>query len=239
MTFTLENWPLLLKGAGLTLQLAIGAFFIGALLALPLALLRIYGNKLASGIVRVLISFLRGTPMLAQLFLVYYGAGQFRPQLQALGLWTFLREPYFCALLTFTLNTAAYQAEILRGSIRAVPAGEVEAAKAISMSFGLQLRRIICPHAYRIAMPALGNELILMIKGSAIASVVTLLDLMGQARLIFARTFDFGIYLQAAILYLVISFAVVRLWRLLEWWSAPQFRRPAPTSNPATTGGQP
>lgn len=222
----LQYWPDLVSGALMTLRLAVTATVLGAIIALPLAIIRANGNRAGRSVVAVFVSFLRGTPMLAQLFLIYYGSGQFRAELQDLGLWSYFREPMFCALLTFTLNTAAYQTEILRGGIRSVPRGEVEAGSAIGMSRMTLYRRVVLPHAYRISLPALGNEFVLMVKGSAIASVVTILDLLGTTRLIFSRTFDFSIYLQAAIVYLVISYGISRLWRLLEHTMTPQYRRP-------------
>ena len=122
--------------------------------------------------------FFRGTPLLVQLFLFYYGLAQFEAVRESI-FWPYLREAYWCALLVFALNTGAYTTEILRGAIQAVPRGEVEAAQAIGMSRALMLRRITLPIAYRIALPAYSNEIILMLKGSALASTITLLDLTG------------------------------------------------------------
>ena len=112
---------------------------------MPVALARLSGNPLLRWPAFAYMFYFRGTPLLVQIFLIYYGSGQFVPQLRALGLWDLFREPYFCAVLTLTLNTAAYTAEILRGAIRAVPFGEIEAARALGMSGGLRLRRIILP----------------------------------------------------------------------------------------------
>jgi len=235
MTLITEYGLALLSGAWLTLKLSGLALLFGAIIAMPMAIARSSQRRWLAVPVRIYVSFFRGTPMLAQLFLVYFGAGQYRHELQALGLWGLFRDPFYCALLTFTLNTVAYQAELLRGGILGVPRGEVEAAKAYGMSALLRYRLIILPHAYRIAFPALGNEVILLLKGSAIASVVTLFDLMGQTRAIFAKTFDFSIYLWAALLYLLITMLIVRLWRYLEKRINPHLYRqvmvaPAPAS---------
>ncbi len=208
--------PRLLDGALMTLQLTFISVAIAALLSLPLAILRRSPNRLCQAPIRLYVSFFRGTPLLAQLFLVYYGSGQFRPELQELGLWWFFRDPFYCALFTFALNSAAYQTEILRGGLQAVPPGEVEAGIAIGMPRGLLYRKIILPHAYRIAFPALGNEIILMLKGGAIASVITLLDLMGHTRRVFSQTFDIAVYFWAALIYLLITCAFVLGWHLLE-----------------------
>ena len=175
-------WPKLAEGLFVTLQLTLLGASVGALLSLPLAIARLKLRPALQAPLRLYVSFVRGTPMLAQLFLIYYGSGQFRPFLQDFGLWAFFREPYNCALLTFALNSTAYQIEILRGGLLGVPQGEIEAADAIGMSPLTKYRRVILPHAYRIAWPALGNEVILLMKASALASVVTVFDLMGETR---------------------------------------------------------
>src|SRR5262249_55505527 len=123
----------------------------------------------------------RGTPLLVQLFLIYYGLGQFRPFLQEIGVWWFFRSPYHCALLALTLNTAAYGAEIVRGGLQSVPAGQVEAARAFGMSGPTLFWRIIAPIALRQALPAYGNEIILMIKATSLASTITLMEITGLA----------------------------------------------------------
>ena len=209
-------WPKLIDGVLVTLALTATGASLGALLSLPLAVARLKAGPLLGIPLRVYISFVRGTPMLAQLFLIYYGSGQFRPLLQDAGLWAFFREPYNCALLTFALNSTAYQIEILRGGLLGVPRGEIEAADAIGMNTITRYRRVILPHAYRIAWPALGNEVILLMKASALASVVTVFDLMGETRLIFSKTFDLSVYLWAAALYLCITAIFVMAWRGVE-----------------------
>ncbi|HEY5718360.1 MAG TPA: ABC transporter permease [Motiliproteus sp.] len=212
----LEYGPKLAAGTGMTLQLTFISVIIAGLLSLPLAILRRTGSLWLRLPIRVYVSFFRGTPLLAQLFLVYYGSGQFRPELTDLGLWWFFRDPFYCALLTFALNSTAYQTEILRGGLMAVPAGEVEAGRALGMRPGLLYRTIILPHTYRIAFPALGNEVILILKGGAVASVITLMDLMGHTRRIFSQTFDISAYFWAALLYLAITTSFVLLWRQIE-----------------------
>lgn len=217
------NWDLLqrygvqmLGGLNVTLSLVAVSVTLGALLALPVALARISDSKLLRGVSFSYVYFFRGTPLLAQTFLVYYGAGQFRAELEAVGLWWLFREAYLCAILTFTLNTAAYQAEILRGAIQAVPIGQSEAAAALGLKGWVTLRKIILPQAFVIALRPLGNEVILMIKGSAIASVITVYDLMGTTRLAFSRSFDFEVYLWAAVLYLIVVEVLRRVWDRLE-----------------------
>ncbi|WP_120502408.1 ABC transporter permease [Roseovarius sp. EL26] len=219
----IQYWPKYLEGLWVTIQLAgIGAI-LAAIIAPGLALVRLNGPAMFSVPVRVYVSFIRGTPMLAQLFLIYYGSGQFRPFLQDWGLWSLFREPYNCAMLTFVISSTAYQIEILRGGLMGVPYGEIEAAKAVGMSPITRYRRVIFPHAYRIAWPALGNEVILLVKASALASVVTIFDLLGETRLIFSKTFDLSAYLWAALLYLALTAVLVWVWCRAEILLNPQF----------------
>ena len=210
------NLPKLLDGTMITLALTGLGAVIAALISPGLALLRANGPLPAQIVLRTYISFVRGTPLLAQLFLIFYGSGQFRTELTALGLWNFFRDPFNCAVLAFVINSCAYQTEILRGGIQAVPLGEIEAGRAVGMSRLRVLRRVVFPHAYRIAWPALGNEVILLMKASALASIVTVFDLMGRTRQIFSRSFDLSVYFQAAIIYLLITACFVYLWRIAE-----------------------
>ncbi len=210
------NLPKLLEGALLTLELLLIAVIAGGLIAIPVAILRASSNPILRALPLAYTFFFRGTPLLVQLFLVYYGLAQFEA-VRASFLWPYLREAYWCALLVFALNTGAYTAEILRGAIQAVPHGEVEAARSIGMSRATVYRRILLPRAYRIALPAYGNEIILMLKGSALASTITLLDLTGMARTVIARTYlPVEIFFAAGCIYLALTFVLVQGVRLLE-----------------------
>ena len=211
-----QYWPRLLDGTLMTIKLTLLGALIAALVSPAFALLRVHVSPVAQAPLRLYVSFMRGTPILAQLFLIFYGSGQFRPLLQEWGLWSFFRDPFNCALLAFAMNSTAYQTEILRGGILGVPRGEIEAAKAIGLSRFTTLRRGVFPHAYRIAWPALGNEVILLMKASALASVVTVFDLMGRTRQVFSKTFDFSVYLWAALIYLCITAIFVLIWRQAE-----------------------
>jgi polar amino acid transport system permease protein len=171
-------------------------------------------NRILSSIAYAYVYFFRGTPLLAQTFLIYYGLGTFRPQLEMLGLWAFFREAWYCAVLAFTLNTAAYQAEILRGAIQSVGAGQWEGAASLGLTRMQTLCKIILPQALIVALRPYGNELILMIKGSAIVAIITVYDLMGVTRLAYSRSFDFQTYIWAAILYLLM---VEALRNGVEW----------------------
>lgn len=208
--------PRLLEGLWVTVQLVTISIAIGGLMAFPVALSRISRLRLLRWLSFGYVYFFRGTPLLAQVFLVYYGAGQFRAELESAGLWWFFRDAFYCAAFTFTLNTSAYQAEILRGAILAVPRGQTEAARSLGLRMPVIYLKVILPQAYIIALRPLGNEVVLMIKGSAIASVITVFDLMGVTRLAFARSFDFQVYLWAAVLYLIMVETLRRIWNRLE-----------------------
>jgi polar amino acid transport system permease protein len=141
---------------------------------------------------------------LVQLWIIYFGIGSFGAE--GLGpLWAFFKDPWLVGLLVLTLNTSAYVCEILRGGIVNVDKGQMEAAMSIGMSWINAMRRIMLPQALRIVWPAYGNELVLLMKGSALISTITVLDLMGQTRTIFARNFDLSTYLYATVFYLILA----------------------------------
>jgi His/Glu/Gln/Arg/opine family amino acid ABC transporter permease subunit len=213
----LDSIPTLLKGLLVTFEIVLLSLFLGGILAVPLALLRISRHAIAWMPVYAYIYVMRGTPLLVQLYLIYYGSAQI-PGMQDSVLWPFFKQAWYCAILAFTLNTAAYQAEIFRGAILAVPHGEVEAARAVGMSPWLLYRRIILPRAFRIGLPAYTNEVILMLQASALASLVTIRDLMGTADAIVNRTYNpWDIYIPTALIYLIVTYALVWLFRKLEY----------------------
>lgn len=212
----IEYFPRLLMGTWTTIELVVLSIVLGAIVALPVALARISKNPWVYSLPFAYIFFFRGTPLLVQIFLVYYGASQFEAVRESF-LWPVLREPFWCAIIAFTLNTSAYTAEIFRGAIQAIPEGEVEACKVIGMTKTQMYRRVLLPRAFGIVLPAYGNEIILMLKASALASTITLLDLTGMARTIIARTYTpIEIFLAAGAIYLVISIVVIYIFRLVE-----------------------
>ena len=208
-----EYFPALLSGLPMTLKLAGLSLLIGFVLAVVLAVLRTSGIRSVEALVRGYVYVFRGTPLLVQMFLIYYGTGQFDFIKQSF-LWPMLREAYWCAIIAMTLNTGAYTSEIIRGGIESVPWGQVEAAKACGMNAWLRFRRVVFPLAIRQALPGYGNEIILMIKGSAIVAIITVYDLMGETRRAYSRTFDFQTYIWAAIIYLAL---VETLRNIVEW----------------------
>ncbi|GAA2818832.1 amino acid ABC transporter membrane protein 2 (PAAT family) [Aminobacter aminovorans] len=206
--------PSYLSGLYVTLTLVAISIVLGAILSVPICYARMSKNRVLNAISYAYVYFFRGTPLLAQTFLIYYGFGSFRPQLEAIGLWGFFREAWYCAVFAFALNTAAYQAEIMRGAIESVGKGQWEAASALGLSKLQTLYKIILPQALIVALRPYGNEIILMIKGSAIVAIITVYDLMGETRRAFSRTFDFQTYLWAALLYLSL---VEILRHLVDW----------------------
>ena len=227
--FLAETWVALLAGLPLTLKLAASSVVCGAVLALLLALMRLSGNPLLAWPARTFVFVFRGTPLLVQIFLIYYGLGQFRPSLQAVNLWWFFREPYWCALTALAFNTAAYSSEIIRGGIQSVPHGQVEAARACGMSPMTLYRRIVAPIALRQALPGYSNEIILMVKATALASVITLVEVTWIAQKLISQTFRaVEIFICAGSIYLLLNFALTRLIALVEWRLSPHLRQAPP-----------
>ncbi len=221
-----DAWPQLLAAIPVTLQLTGSALLLGLILALIIALMRLSSHAVLRLPSLVFVDIFRSTPLLVQFFLIYYGSGQFRSELQDVGLWTFFREPWFCAVLTLMLNTAAYTSEIIRGGIQSVGHGQIEAGRACGMSTFLLFRRIILPQAARQALPAYGNEIILMVKSSSLASTITILEITGVAKKIISATFEpMSVFLIAGIIYLTINFIVVIAVQTLEVRLSPQLHR--------------
>ncbi|WP_136799799.1 ABC transporter permease [Desulfosediminicola ganghwensis] len=221
-----ENIDIYLEGLWVTLELVSLSLLFGFLLAVPLAvILTASKNPVITLPVRAFIYFFRGTPLLIQMFLVYYGMGQF-DALKETFLWDYFKEAHFCALFTFALNTGAYTAEIFRGAIANTPSGEIEAAKAAGMSKPLMFRRIILPSAFRRALPAYGNEMIFMLHGTALASVITIVDITGAARIINSRFYSpYEAFITAAAFYMAITFTLVWILKKVEYRCLAHLRR--------------
>lgn len=206
----------LLRGVWMTVWLTGASLAIGLVLAVVCAVILSERIPVLDWLVRGFVYVFRGSPLIVQLYLVYYGLSQF-PEVRRSFLWPWLREPWFCALLVFSLNTAAYTTEILRGAIANLKRGELEAAVAFGMSPLTRLRRITLPAAFRQALPQYSNEVVFMLHGSAIASIITIQDILGVGRTINARYYvTYEGFVAAAVLYLCVTFVVVGLFRLLE-----------------------
>ena len=220
----IETFPKLLSGLNLTIQLVTISLFIGFCLAIGLALLRLSNNTFLSFFAKTYVFYFRGTPLLVQIFLIYYGIAQFEIIRESF-VWSFFKEAYWCGILALTLNTCAYSSEIIRGGILSVPFGQIESAKSVGMSRFLLYRRIILPIAFRQALPAYGNEMILMVKATSLVSTITLMEVTGIARLIIAKTFSpVEIFIVAGLIYLTINFIVTRLVNFCEIKLTPYLR---------------
>ena len=205
----IDNLPLYFQGLWTTVQLVFISLIAGLCIAIPIALLAASKNRWVSIVPKAYIYFFRGTPLLVQMFLIYHGMGQFEAVRESF-LWVIFKEAYACALVAFALNTAGYTAEILRGTIMQTAFGEIEAAKACGMSNATIYRRIILPSTFRRALPAYGNEVIFMLHGSALAGVITIVDLFGAAKIVNARNFvPFESFITAGLFYLGLTFLIV------------------------------
>ena len=210
------NLPLYFWGMLETLELLGISLFFGLLAALPLALMRVSKNRLINWPAWFYTYVIRGTPMLVQLFLIYYGLSQFAAVRESF-LWPLLKSASFCACLAFAINTSAYTAEIIAGSLRATPPGEIEAARAMGMSPRQLYRRILLPSALRRALPQYSNEVIMMLQTTSLASIVTLIDITGAAQTVYAKYYlPFEAYLTAGAFYLALTFILVRLFKRAE-----------------------
>jgi len=212
-----DNLPWLMEGFWLTVQLTILSVVIGLVVAMILAIMSVSSVIFYRWPADLVIFFVRGTPLLVQLFLVYYGSGQFREELDAIGLWSYFRESYFCAVFVLALNTAAYSAEIFAGAIKAVDKGQVEAGKACGMSTWVLYNRIVIPQAIRIGWNSYANEIIFIMQATSLVSTITLLDLTGVAGRIISKTFAvYEGYIATAILYLIITYSMVFVFSRFE-----------------------
>lgn len=225
--FLLRTTASLLTGIPLTLELALLSVILGGVLAFGLAMLRISGLAPLDGLARLYAFVFRGTPLLVQIFIIYYGLGQF-PALRASWLWIYLRQAYWCAMLAMTLNTAAYASEIIRGGLLSVPVGQIEAARTCGMSPWTLYRRIVLPQAFRQMLPAYGNEVIQMVKATALASTITLMDVTGVAAKLISESYrTVEVFACAGAIYLALNFIITHLFEWLEYAVTPE-KRPSP-----------
>ena len=211
-----DSLPLYFGGVLVTPKLLFIALLFGLLLAVPLALMRVSKRRAVNLPAWLYTYAIRGTPMLVQLYLIYYGFGQF-DAVKASVFWPWLSDATFCACLAFAINTSAYSAEILAGSLKATPYGEIEAAKAIGMTRFKLYSRILLPSALRRALPQYSNEVIMMLHATSLASVVTLVDITGAAKTVNSQLYlPYKAKKTAGEYYLFLTFILVRLFKLAE-----------------------
>lgn len=212
----LENWQLFASGTWMTLQLTFLALAIGFVIALPFGIARARRVPIASPLINGYVYLFRGTPLLVQLFLIYYGLSQF-DWIRESWAWTFLRDPWWCALIAFSLNSGAYATEIIRGAVETTPRGELEAAGALGLSPFQVDALVLIPSALRRALPQYGNEVVFMLHGSVVASIITLQDILGAGRTLNSKFYlAYEGFLTAALLYMAITFVLVMVFRGLE-----------------------
>jgi len=212
-----QNFDRFLYGALMTLELTILSLIVGGLMSIPLAIIRAGRNPILNPPVWLFTYTFRGTPLLVQTYLIYYGLGQFEWIRESLLWKPILSQAWWCALIAFSLNTAAYTTELLRGAIETTSRGEVEAAKACGFGKWMRLKRIILPSAFRRALPAYSNEVIFMLHGSVVASTITIQDLLGVGRWLNGRYYlAYEGFITAALLYLIIVLLISRGFKLWE-----------------------
>ena len=212
----INSFPKLLSAAVITIKLLSVSLIIGLFIGLFFAILRlnknIFINRFAYGYSYVF----RGTPLLVQIFIIYFGLGQIE-YLRSTVLWVILKEPYWCAIIAFALNTGAYTSEILRSAFQTIKPGIIEAGKSLGISNKVIFYKIQIPIAIRQSLPAYGNEIILMMKGTSLASTVTIMDLTGVAKYIISTTFKpIEVFIVAGGIYLFMTFIIHNLIKFLE-----------------------
>ncbi len=219
-----KNFFIVLSGLDNTLLLLLVSLPIGFILALIFALGRVSKIKLLSSTIASYIFVIRGTPLLVQIYLIYFGLGSVK-YIRESFLWYALKEPFWCGVIALTINTVAYGAEIFRGGIQSIDKGQVESGLSLGFSKFLLFRKIILPIAIRKVLPSYGNELILMVKATSLVSLTTYMEMTGLARKIMAKTFaPVEAFIAAGILYLFLNFLMVQFVKYLEWKYNPHLR---------------
>ena len=212
----INSFPKLLFASITTLKLLSVSLFIGLFIGLFFAILRIKNNIILGKIAYGYSYTFRGTPLLVQIFIIYYGFGQVE-FIRESFLWVILKEPYWCAVIAFALNTGAYTSEILRSAFQTIKPGFIEAGKSLGVPNKLIFYKIQIPIAIRQSLPAYGNEIILMLKGTSLASTVTLMDLTGVAKYIISTTFKpIEVFIIAGSIYLFFTFIIHNVIKFLE-----------------------
>lgn len=210
---------ILLKGLGVTLNIGLYSIFWSFLIGISLALMRISSHKILAYLALGYSTLFRGTPLLVQLFIFYYGIGTLSFIRETPALWWLFSDGLRCAILTLGLNSGAYISEVFRGGLQSVPSGQIEAAKAIGMSPFKCFTRITFPLAIRQALPAYSNEIVIAIKGTSLASTIAVLDITGQARRFMSQNYAImETFIIAGVLYLIINFSLLFLLQLFERW---------------------
>ena len=212
----LQFWPQLLSGVIVTIKLMLSALVLGFFLASILTALAESGFFFLKWLVKVFVFIICGTPLLIQIFIIYYGSGQFHWLLETI-VWSVLRQPFSCAVIALAINTSAYTTVLLLSAIRSVPTGEIEAAEALGLSRWKVYQKIIISRAIRIVLPAYSNEVSMILKGTSLASTITLMDVMGVIRHLVAMTYDIiPFFLLAGIIYFILNTFIIGVFYFFE-----------------------
>jgi arginine/ornithine transport system permease protein len=212
----LSHWDIFLRGTLNTVALVLVGLSFGAVIALPMAIARWQRTPIAAPLVGAFVYVFRGTPMLVQAYVIYYGLAQF-DWVRDSVFWVALKEPWWCCAIAFAINSAAYQVEIYRGGLDAVPRGEIEATIAVGMTRTVALRRVILPSALRRCLPMIGNESLFLLHGSAIASMLTVIDVLGAGRKLNAQYYlAYEGFLAATVIYMVLVWVITRILAQVE-----------------------
>ncbi len=219
-----KNFIQVLKGLDNTLLLLIISLPIGFIISLLFALGRVSKFIILSKTIAGYIFVIRGTPLLVQIYLIYFGLGSIKAVRESF-LWYVLKEPFWCGVVALTINTIAYGSEIFRGGIQSISRGQIESGQALGFGKYMMMRKIILPIALRKVLPSYGNELILMVKATSLVSLTTYMEMTGIARKIMAKTFaPVEAFIAAGILYLFLNFLMVQFVKYLEWKYNPHLR---------------
>lgn len=207
--------PDLISGLTITLILMLASISIGLVMAVIMTIGSYSRLYILKKLIASFIFLIRGTPLLVQIFIIYYGAGQFE-WIRETSLWFILREPIACAIIALSFNTACYTTILLQGAIQSVPKNEIAACEAIGMSKWLAFRRVIFPRAFRLALPAYSNEILMVLKGTSLASTITLLDLMGITQRLIAETYEtVSLYVMIGIVYLALNMIITAIFNIM------------------------
>ena len=220
----INNFLVILQGLDETLILIFLSLILGFFISIPFALARVSSIKVLSQSIYYYIFVIRGTPLLVQIYLIYFGLGSIKAVRESF-LWILLKEPFWCGVIALVINTVAYTTEIFRGGIQSVNKGQIESCKSLGMNKFTMYFKIILPCAFRQALPAYGNEMILMVKATSLVSLTTYMEMTGIARSIMYKTFaPVEAFIAAGSIYLFINFLVVQFIKYLEWKNNPHLR---------------
>ncbi|MCB0415468.1 MAG: ABC transporter permease subunit [Bdellovibrionales bacterium] len=217
-----DSFPQLIEATGTTLYYTLSSLFLGTLLAIFFSWIlmaptySLVFTRLKT-LIKIYVYFFRGTPLLVQLFLIYYGLGQFSDTLETLGIWGLFQKAWFCALVALSLNTAAYSSQMLIGSMKALPTGETEASQSLGLSYTQNFLYILLPRAFRQIWPSYGNEVILLLKATSLISTITIVDLLGEARNLASENFaPIEMFCAAGLIYLLMTSAIAFIFHHVE-----------------------